>query len=488
MGATGTSGFVFRRSSAAAAVAALAIVMILGFSPGVASAAGPCGPTGVLSSSGSTDTCTFSYTGGDQTWTVPAGVTTASFDVQGAQGGNVETSPGVSYTTGGLGGEATADLSVSPGATATVVVGGQGGSASGCGGGGAGAGGFNGGAAGGMTGPSSCPGAGGGGASDVRIGGTALSDRVLIGGGGGGAADAVCILGGQANGGAGGGLTGEDGSIGNGGCGSAIDGTGGNQTGTTGSGQLGVGSEGSGALACGCGVGGVPGGGGGGGYYGGAGGGDDTSGGGGSGFGPAGTSFNTGVRPGDGLITVTFTVPTRAATSLIASPQVVIFPPPTAVGLGRVSATLSSGGVPVPGETIVFSLGATRLCTAVTSAVGRATCRLGLVQELRVLVANRYEATFGGDSDFLPSSASTPAIELGSGRAGIAASRTQHPTLGVRGTLLRGQILYATVASRRVNGTTRLILHERRRLHSGHYTLRLELSPDRRLSVIVPLR
>ena len=42
-----------------------------------------------------TVTCTFSYTGGSQTWTPPPGVTSATFDVQGAQGGNA---------TGGKGG------------------------------------------------------------------------------------------------------------------------------------------------------------------------------------------------------------------------------------------------------------------------------------------------------------------------------------------------------------------------------------------------
>jgi len=69
--------------------------------------------------SGTTVTCTFAYTGSAQTWTVPAGLTDATFDVQGAQGGNVDTTPGVSYTTGGLGGEATADLPLSPDATSS---------------------------------------------------------------------------------------------------------------------------------------------------------------------------------------------------------------------------------------------------------------------------------------------------------------------------------------------------------------------------------
>ena len=84
-----------------------------------------------------TYTSTFGFTGGSQTWMVPAGVTTATFDVRGAKGGD-------DFNAGGLGGRATALLAVTPGATVTLLVGGQGGSGSS----GAGAGGFNGGAAG----------------------------------------------------------------------------------------------------------------------------------------------------------------------------------------------------------------------------------------------------------------------------------------------------------------------------------------------------
>ena len=269
------------------------------------------------SQSGNTVMCTFGYTGSDQTWTVPPGVMSAIVDVQGAQGGNVDTSPGVSFTTGGLGGEVTAELALSPGAAVTVVVGGQGGSVLGCGGGvtGVGAGGFNGGAPGSNP---SCPSAGGGGASDVRIGGSVLSDRVLIAGGGGGASNAACeSAGGESDGGAGGGPTGGAGRVGDGSCGSSVGGSGGNQTGTSGSGQLGAGSQGTGVLPGGGCCGGVPGGGGGGGYYGGAGGGNDTGGGGGSGFGPAGTTFSTGVRSGDGTITISYTVVTPTSLCLL---------------------------------------------------------------------------------------------------------------------------------------------------------------------------
>jgi hypothetical protein len=49
------------------------------------------------------------------------------------------------------------------------------------------------------------------------------------------------------------------------------------------------------------------GGGGGGGWFGGGGGFDGGAGGGGSGHGPQGTAFETGVRQGNGLITVTYT-------------------------------------------------------------------------------------------------------------------------------------------------------------------------------------
>jgi hypothetical protein len=231
-------------------------------------------------------TCTFAYTGAAQTWTVPAGLTSATFDALGAQGG------GGLGTSGGLGGEATANLSLTPGATVTVVVGGQGGGI--CNGGA----GFNGGGAGGIsTVHNVCSGGGGGGGSDVRIGGSGLSDRVLVagGGGGGGNSGSQCAP----NGGGGGGQTGNAGTTGL--CSSG--GSGGNQDGSSGSGQLGVGGAGgSGSF-------GAAGGGGGGGYYGGAGDGSDGGGGGGgSGFTSAGTGMTNGVQSGDGTVTITYSL------------------------------------------------------------------------------------------------------------------------------------------------------------------------------------
>src|SRR5947209_1700109 len=52
-----------------------------------AGAVPPPTPCGAPSFSGTTATVTCGYTGTLQTWTVPAGITVASFDVKGAQGG-----------------------------------------------------------------------------------------------------------------------------------------------------------------------------------------------------------------------------------------------------------------------------------------------------------------------------------------------------------------------------------------------------------------
>jgi Glycine rich protein/RTX calcium-binding nonapeptide repeat (4 copies) len=237
-----------------------------------------------LAAPASAATETFNFTNAAQTWTVPAGVTEATFDLYGASG-----YPGpLTELAPGLGGRATATIAVTPGASIQVNVGGQGFLP---------AGGFNGGGTGVNT-SSGATSSGGGGASDIRIGGTALTDRVLVAGGGGGAGSNACN-GVSAAGGHGGGLSGLGGSPG--GCGDTTPGGGATQTtggsaGTAQAGQFGLGANGADS-----GFGGG-GGGGGGGWYGG-GGGNGGGGGGGSGYGPDGT----GVRTGNGLVTVTHT-------------------------------------------------------------------------------------------------------------------------------------------------------------------------------------
>ena len=103
-----------------------------------------------------------------QTWAVPAGVTEVQLEVWGAQGGTYS-----SYT-GGLGGYSVGTLSHLEGVNSlNVYVGGAGTTTT--------AAGYNGGGAGVSSGR------GGGGATDIRVNGTTLYDRIIVAGGGGGA-------------------------------------------------------------------------------------------------------------------------------------------------------------------------------------------------------------------------------------------------------------------------------------------------------------
>ena len=187
----------------------------------------------------------FSYTGGMQSFVVPA---TGSYklEVWGAQGGNA------SPYYGGMGGYANGTISLTAGQTIYIFVGqlGQGASAGSA---------WNGGGGG------TCCGAGGGGGTDFRIGGTALSNRVIVAGaGGGGSNDSP-----QGNGGDGGGSSGLYGTVG--------------APGTQSSGySLGVGETNSSDAA-----------GGGGGYWGGYNGGDGSG-----GSGGGGSAYTGGVSSG----------------------------------------------------------------------------------------------------------------------------------------------------------------------------------------------
>ena len=192
---------------------------------------------------------TFSYTGAMQTWTVPNGVTSITVDVRGSQGGDcIYSNAGKPDDLGGKGGRVVAVYAVTPGQTLNLFVGGIP---------------YN----GGGNGAGSICQANGGGASDVRIGGTALTDRVVVAGGGGGGGN-NCSANAEP-GGDGGGLIGatgwqcgnqQGGSVGMGGTQSA-GGAGGTNPATAGA--LGIGGNGGGE--------GTASGGGGGGYYGGGG-------------------------------------------------------------------------------------------------------------------------------------------------------------------------------------------------------------------------
>jgi hypothetical protein len=212
-------------------------------------------------------------------------------EVWGAQGGGDQ---GLNAS----GGYAKGVFNVTPGQTVFIYVGGKPTGSTG---------GFNGGGNGGRSAY------GGGGATDVRLNGTSLTDRIIVAGGGGGFARWT-----DGYGGAGGGTVGNSGSC-NGGAGGGSQtagGVGGNvshpQYGGGYSGSLGQGGNGGTTSYDG---GSQGGGGGGGGYYGGGGGNggqysDSThcSGGGGSGYiktGAVNTEMKTGVQSGHGYVRIT---------------------------------------------------------------------------------------------------------------------------------------------------------------------------------------
>lgn len=219
---------------------------------------------GLTAASAGATTQTFTYTGSEQTFTVPAGVSTVHVLAIGGYGGK-------SGAQGGSPAEVQGDLTIKPGQILYVEVGGQGGS----GGEGLHPGGFNGGGEGA---------AGGGGASDVRTNsrseGLSPDTRLIVAAGGGGAGTF-----GIEGAGAGGNAEEAGGSIPNnegGGAGTASSGGSGGSGGCTPgfTGELGLGGAGGNCESSN-----IGGGGGGGGYYGGGGGGAGASFGGGGGGG-----------------------------------------------------------------------------------------------------------------------------------------------------------------------------------------------------------
>ena len=319
-------------------VLAVAAVSIWLIAPAGAAAALPPG----CAQSGGSVTCTFSETGGAQSWTVPSGVTAASFVVDGAAGGPSFGNSGP----GGLGGQVSATIgSLTAGQVLAIEVGGEGSLD--------GPGGFNGG------GPASSEGGSGGGFSSVSLGSTV---ELVAGGGGGGGEFGIgngsCGAGVAGAAGGDGGQSGEDGApgasfscltetLGGGGGGNAggdavnpgAGGAAGVPSGTPivngcgsaagySSGSQGASSSGS---AGGAGVAGgsefFGSGGGGGGFVGGGGGGsagvDSCGGHGGQGGGGGGSSyaavsgaaFGTGVQSGDGQVTITYNLPQTSLSS-----------------------------------------------------------------------------------------------------------------------------------------------------------------------------
>lgn len=233
---------------------------------------------------------TYSPTGAAQTFTWPAGVLSCTVDVLGAAGQSAAAT--------GYGGRAQGTITKSGESTLAIYVGTT---------------------VTGWNGGGTRSGVYAGGASDIRQGGTALANRIIIAGGGG----AWSLFDEYAfSGGAGGGSDGDAGQDGGtsspgGGASSSAGGAAGSNVSGYGTAPT-AGSSGQGGNG---GTGTMPGGSGGGGYYGGGGGGGDSfggsmgsGGGGGSGYigGVTSASMTTGYNSAYGVIYITYTVPSGA--------------------------------------------------------------------------------------------------------------------------------------------------------------------------------
>ena len=382
-----------RRAVPAAAGLALLVAVV---PAGRASAA-----SGGCTTSGNQVTCTFTFPQSPQTWTVPAGVSQATFTLYGAEGGMSSTG-----VTGGLGAAVTATLPVTAGTVLQLNLGQAGGTSSGAtiGGGGA-------------AGPAA---GGGGGATDVRTpaadGTYPLANRLLVAGGGGGAGAADRRAGNGSGGGGGNadspGGTGQSADD----AGATLGGGGGGRAGTTAGSGLGGdgGTAGTSTSSCSFTAAGSPGADGGTGASQGTGGtGSQNSGTGGGGGGASYTGGVSGAVITDGVAApdnapngeavITYTVPvtataTTTALSSSANPSVAGQPV-------TFTATVSPdppGSWLTPTGTVTFSDGGSPIGTATLDASGTAT----ITPWSLAAGAHTITASYGGDNNFSASTGS----------------------------------------------------------------------------------
>ena len=357
------------------------------------------------------DTCTINFETTDDfyLWSAPT-TGTFTFQVWGAQGGSALATDGTVVGTGPLGGYAAGNYSLTSGQAIYIYVGGQGSGSTGSSD--TIIGGFNGGGTG-FNGSSPGRAASGGGASDIRISGNSLSNRVIVAGGGGGGKFYAGY--GTQGGGFGGGTSGVTGtsstdsgwtlsSSANGAGGTQFGGgSGGSNGGVAGSGTAGQGGRGvlnPGTYGAS---------GGGGGYYGGGGAGIGASPGGGSGYvGGVSSATNTAGnasmpnpdggnmvgRSGNGYIRITYTPDTTGPTyssSAVSSDgtQVVLT---YNEALSATTAPTSAFTVLDAGSAVAVS-SATASGSAVTLALG-STINIG-----RVVTVSYSDPTAGDDAN-----------------------------------------------------------------------------------------
>ncbi|MFJ9847731.1 Ig-like domain-containing protein [Kitasatospora sp. NPDC101155] len=358
----------------------------------------PAHAQGTCTTSGSTTTCTFAFTGAEQTFTVPNGVTQVDVTAIGAAGGL----EGLGHASGGRGAQVSGTLTgLSGGQTLYVEVGGTATNNGSCYPTSQCTGGFNGGG-------NTHFGGGGGGASDIRtqprtVPLTTTDSRLVVAAGGGGAGEAAqnpCpgSPGGDAgqpgaDGACSGGTGGGAGTATQGGAGGA--GGGGTPSGTPGT----LGTGGNGGLNTG--------GGGGAGFYGGGGGGNinpSTSpagsgggGGGGSSLVPVGGTGPT-VTSAAASITISYISQPTVTTTLTTSPNPSLFGHPVTL----TDTVCPNGGTgPTPTGTVTFTDAGATLGTAPLSPGGGDHCAQAQLTWSNLLPGSHtLTAQYSGDTTY----------------------------------------------------------------------------------------
>lgn len=101
---------------------------------------------------------------------------------------------------------------------------------------------------------------------------------------------------------------------------------------------------------------------------------------------------------------VTVTIAKRP-THLEADAVLLRLSPLLGVNVGVLRATLTTSAGPLAGQTVVFSNGATTVCTATTDASGLASCNAPLAQWLALTLAGGFTAGYPGTANYAASSA-----------------------------------------------------------------------------------
>lgn len=390
-----------RRTRCAAVTVGLMVVALAVAAPAGARPVGPAAvaanptPTCAGDSAPSTTyACTVAYpfTGGEQTFVVPRGVTSVLIGVGGADGGQSSSIADSPLSAGGNGGQASRTVDVTPGRTLFVEVGGDAVEDDRCDPDAECLGGFNGGG-------TSRSGGGGGGATDVRTvtrtAAATLDSRLVVAGGGGGGGMAGPFDSDQFCGGLGG-DGGDAGQAGGNGHRTGVPGGTGGGAGTAPAGGAGgVPSGQTGTLGTGAAGGSNPSGAGGGGFRGGGSGGDtgydrnrcaSGAGGGGGGASWAGPDGTTG--PGGAAAAASVTISYRLTSTLVVSPvaattgagQAVVFTPYRLLSDGTLVDITAGSSATVTGGTCTntrcSAAAAGRYQVRVTTSAGVATATL----------------------------------------------------------------------------------------------------------------